>query len=41
NELYKQYDNIKLDQSNPTPLSPTSSQQRKKKSLFDAFTSPK
>ncbi|CAG8740106.1 7958_t:CDS:2, partial [Funneliformis caledonium] len=27
NELYKQYDNIKLDQSNPTSLPPTPSQQ--------------
>ncbi|CAG8722825.1 1382_t:CDS:1, partial [Funneliformis mosseae] len=26
NELYKQYDNIKLDQSNPTPLPLTPSQ---------------
>ncbi len=39
NELYRKYDTIKLNQSNSTSLLLALSQQWKKWSLFDAFTS--
>ena len=39
-ELYKQYNAIKSGQFNSTLLPSAPSQQRKKRSLFDAFTNP-